>query len=63
MSIVGTVPTETRVLVGGVTPEPGAVASGVTTSGACLGDPRAANLAFNRTILASFSLLSAAAHS
>ena len=58
VSIVGRVTTETGVLVGGVTPEPGAVAGGVMTSGACSGDPRAASLAFNRTISASFSLLS-----
>ena len=58
VSTVGRVTTETGILVGGVTPEPGAVAGGETTSGACSGDPRAANLAFNRAISASFSLLS-----
>ena len=42
--------------MGGVIPEPGAVAGGVTTSGACSGDPRAANLAFSGTISAPFSL-------
>ena len=50
VSIVGRVTTETGVLVCGVTPELGAVAGGVMTSGACSGHPRAANLAFNRTI-------------
>ena len=34
VSIVGRVTTETRILVGGVAPEPGAVAGGETTPGA-----------------------------